>query len=311
MEYHLYNSGIMVAGTSGTDFNNKQAMPFAEGKTFVDEVVSRLDKLNSKATGKKLLKAIKHTGKRVTIYAYDDNAPAGVGGKIVTNPQPQGLPSVINSMITPFRGNAQNVGHRTKENPQGYQSWKTQLNQSGLRVKTQQAKSTFGQILRNIALQFPSSSPYELIAKYTGMKVPDVIDVENGYRKLTDDEYYRIAFCFYDCMVPGAGINCSVRYTIHELEEPEGTVALGHELIHAWRKMAGRCVVQSGWEEEAMTTGLWLFSSWEFTENRLRDELGLSRAKNYGCSNNLSSNLMTSVMAHVELGAKAPNLRVK
>jgi hypothetical protein len=52
------------------------------------------------------------------------------------------------------------------------------------------------------------------------------------------------------------------------------TVALGHELIHAWRAMTGMVLFDYGWEEEAMTVGLPPFSFMEYTENRLRIEYG-------------------------------------
>jgi len=51
-------------------------------------------------------------------------------------------------------------------------------------------------------------------------------------------------------------------------------VALGHELIHAWRVLAGRVLYRYGWEEEAMTVGLPPYSNMKYTENRLRIEFG-------------------------------------
>jgi hypothetical protein len=52
-------------------------------------------------------------------------------------------------------------------------------------------------------------------------------------------------------------------------------IALGHELIHGWRLVSGRCVFRPGalseyYYEEAMTVGLPPYDQCRITENRLR-----------------------------------------
>jgi hypothetical protein len=76
----------------------------------------------------------------------------------------------------------------------------------------------------------------------------------------------------YDFLQPGTGESCYVNFNHlrdnlsddHRKYLPQGltwqnrppAVALGHELIHAWRVMSGRVLFRYGWEEEAMTVGL-------------------------------------------------------
>ena len=162
------------------------------------------------------------------------------------------------------------------------------------------ARDIFSRVLANIELSY-SEGAYYAIREKTGIGVTRTMDIENGYGKLTDDEYYAIAFESYDCMLPGPGTNSSIRFARSTNKpDPEWktsisnktlTVMLGHELIHAWRKATGRCVVQQGWEEEAMTVGIWKFADLAFTENKLRAELGFAPRTSYKGAEKYSSRM--------------------
>ena len=123
---------------------------------------------------------------------------------------------------------------------------------------------------------------------------------------------YPLCFLLYDYMIPGAGTNAQVRIMnpttfaydfkkdVAEIKTmPANKAALSleavvfaHELIHAWRMMAGRRVVTDGWEEEAMTTGIGPFAGWRLTENVIRGDFGLKSRTSYASPTH-SSNLAT------------------
>ena len=94
-------------------------------------------------------------------------------------------------------------------------------------------------------------------------------------------------------------IQSLISFSLYRNEKEVGKLVavavLGHELIHAWRMMAGRRIVTQGWEEEAMTAGVGPFLNWKFTENSLRSELKLPLRAKYQtgqCSSELVSGIM-------------------
>ena len=118
----------------------------------------------------------------------------------------------------------------------------------------------------------------EVVSITTEEGVGNKADVTFKRAYIPDDVYYPLCFLLYDYMIPGAGTNAQIRimnprtfafdfkadvdamptrrYTRDENALLLETVVFAHELIHAWRMMAGRRVVTGGWEEEAMTTGM-------------------------------------------------------
>jgi hypothetical protein len=111
-----------------------------------------------------------------------------------------------------------------------------------------------------------------------------------GKRKIPPLVDARLRSYLYDFLTPGDGCSCHVvfnhlrdnlsdrhkRYLppTHTWENRPPGIALGHELIHAWRVVTGMVLFEYGWEEEAMTVGLPPFSNMPLTENRLRIEYG-------------------------------------
>lgn len=300
MGIHYFNGGITVHGSQGIYFDTAVRLPGHREEQFVDCTHDCLGRLQKTQTGGALLAAIENSGHNVAIFAFDESQPVPHSGKIVTHTRPRGIVNVLDSMIEPFRGNSKNLPLGPKENPEVYKDWKEQLNASGRRVKSVQARDTFSRVLANIDRSYTAGAYYAIKEK-TGIGVTRTMDIENGYGKLTDDEYYAIAFEFYDCMLTGPGTNSSIRFTRStNKRDPEWktslpnetlTVILGHELIHAWRKATGRCVVQQGWEEEAMTVGIWKFADLAFTENKLRAELGFAPRTSYKGAENFSSRM--------------------
>lgn len=66
------------------------------------------------------------------------------------------------------------------------------------------------------------------------------------------------------------------------LKFEDGHIICFHELVHAQRMMAGERVVDTGWEEEAMTIGLAPFEHEHFTENKYRQACGKQLATMHG-----------------------------
>src|SRR5262249_54241420 len=85
------------------------------------------------------------------------------------------------------------------------------------------------------------------VATLLSVTAGDVANMASGVRKISDNEYHQICFNFYEYLSPGRGVDTCVR-TGPEIENPpaddDPAVILGHELVHAWRMMAGRRVVR-------------------------------------------------------------------
>ena len=103
-------------------------------------------------------------------------------------------------------------------------------------------------------------------------------DTADGIKHMPDDVYYPSCLLINDYLTAGNGTNAPIRvmnqmtfdhdFAADSQMESKFTrsrqetairldaVVLAHELIHAWRMMAGRRIVSGGWEEEAMTSGI-------------------------------------------------------
>ena len=130
----------------------------------------------------------------------------------------------------------------------------------------------------------------DAIARLVGVTQIDLEAMEKGKKAIPPPVDARLRSYLYDFLLPGKGCSCYVEFNYlrdnlsedhkkylpatHTWENRPPTIALGHELVHAWRAMTGMVLFDYGWEEEAMTVGLPPFSFMEFTENKLRIEYG-------------------------------------
>lgn len=117
----------------------------------------------------------------------------------------------------------------------------------------------------------------------------------DGTQRIDDNDYLKICIAYYEHLSPGPGCDTQVKLvpkirvpaangSFNPKQDPDAVPAeimLGHELIHAWRMMVGRRIVNDGWEEEAMTTGIGPFAYLSMTENRLRQEAGYHKRTAY------------------------------
>ncbi len=145
-------------------------------------------------------------------------------------------------------------------------------------------------------------NPWITCANLTGIPLVDLCAKAVGTMPCSQDDYLKIALPFYELLSPGAGCSTQIRlepgvgipstnhysWLKNQHKEDETAVRkdiiLGHELVHAWRMMTCRCLVDEGWEEEMMTVGFGACGQWPFTENSLRREAGHPIRLNYGLS---------------------------
>jgi hypothetical protein len=142
----------------------------------------------------------------------------------------------------------------------------------------------------NLGKPKPRFLKRDAIARLVGITPSDLESMEKGKKPITPLVDARLRSYLYHFLVPGDGCSCYVNFNhrrdnlspehkqylpmSHTWAHRPPAIALGHELIHAWRVMSGMVLFVYGWEEEAMTVGLPPFSFMEFTENKLRIEYG-------------------------------------
>jgi hypothetical protein len=159
----------------------------------------------------------------------------------------------------------------------------------GVACEDMSGRSSFQKFF-NIGKVKPRFLKRDTVARLVGVTLRDLAAMEAGKKPIPPVVRARILSYLYAFLTPGPGCPCYVvfnhkrdnladrhkRYLpmSHLWEHRPPTIALGHELIHAWRCVVGRVLFDYGWEEEAMTVGLPPFSYMEFTENRLRIEYG-------------------------------------
>jgi len=276
-------------GGRGVGLGNGQGPDSKPEKAFFKLVADELKLLEKLPTGRALLSELDLSGKVVTIFAAEK------GRDSVTTANPAGIDAEVKCSIKPFRPRHKNltIGMRG-EDP------KTSTQVKGYR----DALATIGEDKKKAALAGEldvilqrAGVTRKALAQRLNRHLADVDAMIAGTQAVDDDSYFRICFWFYDHLTPGAGVDTAIRLepvdrlfddVKSEKFKPKlnfndvpGHILLGHELIHAWRMMAGRRVVRQGWEEEAMTTGISLFTTYRFTENRLRQEAGLPTRTNY------------------------------
>lgn len=135
---------------------------------------------------------------------------------------------------------------------------------------------------------------------------------------------WRLIWILRGSLTPGTGAAAAIRigYSIGEWEqgmEPkesrwpwrsawgtlkvqDGHVIAFHELVHAWRIMMGTRIVDTGWEEEAMTMGLQPFENEKFTENKYRRACKMQLATKHGSATFSSQTMFMQCQSPNEWG---------
>lgn len=260
-----YNSGILIKGARRKD-NNILALSPAKATEFVNATRDWLDSLKKTSVGAALLSAIDGSGHQVEIYRTWD---AGGGNY-------QGGDDPDLAMVEPFETR--------------YTDGTTELQDVLDRASQDTSGRSKIQKFFGIGKAKPKFLKRDAIARLVGVTPADLALMEKGKKPIPPVVDARLKSYLYHFLTPGDGCPCHVVFNhmrdnlspehkrwlpmSHNWQHRPPGIALGHELIHAWRVVTGMVLFHYGWEEEAMTVGLPPYSFMDFTENHLRVQFG-------------------------------------
>jgi Effector protein len=259
-----YSAGIVIRGIR-KDGASIEPIKGSKAGEFIDATRNWLDELKRLPTGAQLLAEIDDSGHVVDIYRTWD----------ITKGNLQGGDN-DDAMVVPLDG--------------VYGDGTTELARVLDRACQDMSGRSSAEKFFNIGKAKPRFLPRDAVARLVGTTPADLAAMAKGTKAIPPSVDAKLRSYLYDFLTPGDGCSCYVvfnhlrdnlserhkRYLPNShnwMNRPPG-IALGHELIHAWRVVSGRVLFDYGWEEEAMTVGLPPFSNMPFTENRLRVEYG-------------------------------------
>jgi hypothetical protein len=137
-----------------------------------------------------------------------------------------------------------------------------------------------------------------------GLTYDSIRNIYSSGKLFDDNTCYKLCFTFYEYLTAGPGCDTQVRIQMPQIFEDKNkdlyaaarqriigkdkkawnkiaAILLGHELIHAWRMMGGRRIVDDGYDEEVMTVGFGPAAAWPLTQNALRRHLKVSTRPAY------------------------------
>lgn len=260
-----YSPGITIMGKWRNGNNVSTIHPGAKRQEFIDSTKAALDRLNGLATGSRLLAEIDASGHTVEIYRTET----------ITGGNSQGG-SDDDEMVHAFDSTF----------PDGTTVLHNILNQASQDLSNRSAIKKFFKVGK----AKPRFLKRDAIARLVGTTPLELEQMEKGKRAIPESVDSRLKAYLYAFLIPGDGCDCYVQFNhlrdnlspehkqylpmSHNWQHRPPLIALGHELIHAWRSVSGKVLYDYGWEEEAMTVGLPPFTYMEFTENKLRVEFG-------------------------------------
>ena len=260
-----YSTGIVIKGCR-RDGGNVEPIKGNKAKQFIDSTRDWLDALKRTPTGARLLAEIDGSGHTVEIYRTWD----------ITEGNYQGGDDPDLAMVEHL--------------DTSYSDGTTELQDVLDRASEDTSHRSKLKKFLHIGKSKPRFLKRDAIARLVGITPSDLTAMEKGKKAIPPLIEARLKSYLYHFLTPGDGCSCHVvfnhlrdnlsekhrRYLpmSHNWEHRPPGIALGHELIHAWRVVTGMVLFEYGWEEEAMTVGLPPFSFMEFTENRLRIEYG-------------------------------------
>lgn len=333
---YLPCTAIEIVGLQGKAITGAKAMSWGEFRPFRDRVVILLERIARTKTGALLFRSLLRTGKTVRIHSgddWDDNA-AKMDPNIATNgpaaaiqpfrPAHHNVELALKGSERAWRG-LDPTDNRAAQKA----NIKAQMQQLGQPTRKAETVGVLQSVLNRAHLGmalYPQITnnrfmqPNTQLPRRLGISANDFDDMVHGMKYMPDSVYYPLCFLLYDYMLPGTGTDAQIRVMTAQTFEhdfksdvkSEKTITrskdstaqrldaavLAHELVHAWRMMAGRRVVAGGWEEEAMTSGIGPFLNWRMTENSFRNDLGLKKRKEYA-NNRHSSELMMTLHGQV------------
>lgn len=316
----VYRQRILITFVKGKTLASAVGMTGDEETQFERFIVDALDTLNRSQTGRRLLNEIGQSGHSCSIFAGDvnddncakpapDNVANGIARMAVNfRPFQKNLPKSAKEQKHPKTMSGAPLP--PSEAAPLIQAYKDMVADRkaigvvhGVPVDTIAAGAELLRVLRR-AHQRGGHALYSRALRSANLTNADLKAVIHGTRKLTDDEYFKLCFYLYDFLTPGPGCPTQVRIQLpnkfkkdfkseykavrwgwlHEDKSAWKKVAaviIGHELVHAWRMMTGRRIVDDGYEEEIMTVGCGPFANFPMTENAIRRDLRLATRPGY------------------------------
>lgn len=286
-----------------------KAMGMEQGRKFVQFITGCLNKLQTLPTGRRVVSEIDASGKKVSIFSCPRATEGGSTGNAkltATFPESDGVYDLVNCQIRPFRPAQLNVP--IDSDPSTIAARKDRLKGTGQPQTSKEAAPELFRILLRAKQKYPK--PGAFLSQIVGKSQRELLDIVYGRALMDSDTYFKICLHFYEFLTPGPGVNTHIRMEWQEefrgssdgkfdpkkdYNDAPAFLVLGHELIHAWRMMQGRRIVDGGWEEEAMTTGIGPFAGWAVTENALRSEAGLPKRPYYGACPTVGSATTASI----------------
>jgi hypothetical protein len=262
-----YSEGILITD-KWREGRDEGTIPNKNGKRqeFVNTTKACLDELKKLACGAQMFTEIDASGHVVSIYrtkGLEDGNACGGGDPVKMTVQPlDGKYSDGTTVLSSVLDQAsQDMSGRSKL-----------------------------QRFFNLGKAKPRFLKRDAIARLVGSTASDIEAMEKGKKTIPPLIDARLRSYLYHFLIPGGGDSRYVMFNhkrdnlspqhkqylpaSHTWQHRPPAIALGHELIHAWRGLSGLKLFVYGWEEEAMTVGLPPFSFMEFTENKFRVQYG-------------------------------------
>jgi hypothetical protein len=260
-----YSPGIKITDKRLGDSNLERIPTAAKRQEFINTTQACLDSLKRLATGARLLAAIDESGHEVEIYRTWDITGGNAQGGSDSDEMVLAFDEVLDDGKT--------VLHHVLNAASQDMSGRTRLQKF---LKMGKSKPRF--------------LNRDAIARLVGIRASDFEQMEKGKKEIPASVDARLRSYLYGFLLPGEGCDCYVQFnhlrdnlspehkkylpSSHNWQNRPPAIALGHELVHAWRSMTGMVLFDYGWEEEAMTVGLPPFTFMEYNENKLRVEYG-------------------------------------
>jgi Effector protein len=260
-----YSLGIQITDRWRDGNDTGAIKPNAKKQEFQNSTKAALDRLKGLATGARLLGEIDASGHTVEIYRTKTITDGNYEGG-------SGTGEMVHAFDSTF--------------PDGTTVLHHILNQSSQDLSNRSAIKKFFKVGK----AKPRFLKRDAIARLVGTTPAELDLMEKGKRAVPEPVDSRLKAYLYAFLIPGDGCDCHVVFNhvrdnlspghkkylpmSHNWQHRPPLIALGHELIHAWRAVSGKVLYEYGWEEEAMTVGLPPFTYMEFTENKLRVEFG-------------------------------------
>jgi hypothetical protein len=328
---YLACNAIEIVGWQGKALTQGKVLTMPEFVPFRDRIVELLEKIRPTSSGALLFSSLLASGKKVRIHVgddWDDNA-AKMDPNVTANCTAASVkpfrPAHHNVELT-LKGNEKawrGLDPKDDRTTQKAQI-KNQMRTLGQATSKAETAPVFQAVLNRTHLGMTLDPkltnnrfmlPWKQLPARLNISTTDFDDMACGMTYMPDAVYYPLCFLLYDYLIPGGGTNAQVRVMNQKTFEHDfkndiqsekkltrsnketalrlDAVVLAHELIHAWRMMAGRRIVSGGWEEEAMTSGIGPFSAWRLTENSFRKDLSMKQRKIYANPRHSSEYMQT------------------